>query len=162
MLLLAVSVGGLSVLLYSQTAALREQRRQVRELTARLESKTASLDLQAKCAKQAHEAFKINGYGFEKNEMAVLSNHYNEKLSKCFVLIEDTDAKTVPGIIYENKTVSDAFEGKVYAQYGWHTDKVKKYWEVPPYRCKVMLPSGEEKICHSSDEFDALVKEYME
>ena len=158
--LLVVSVGILSLLLYSQTAALREQRRQVQELNAKLESKTASLDLQEKCAKQAHEAFKING--FEKDETSAFSNHYNEKLNKCFVQIESHDAKTISGTIYENKTISDAFEGKVYAQYAWHSDKVKKYWEVPPSLCKVTLLSGEERICHSSDEFDALVKQYME
>ena len=102
--LLVVSVGILILLLYSQTAALREQRRQVQELNAKLESKTASLDLEEKCAKQAHEAFNING--FEKDETAVLLSHYNEKLSKCFVQIESHDAKTIPRTIYENKTVA--------------------------------------------------------
>lgn len=57
---------------------------------------------------------------------------------------------------------SDAFEGKVYANYIWRSDKRKKYWEVTPFDCKVMLLSGEERLCHSSDEFDALVKQYME
>ncbi len=51
--LLTVSVGVLSLLLYSQTIALREQRLHLQELNAKLESisKTASLDLQEKCAR---------------------------------------------------------------------------------------------------------------
>src|SRR6266851_3062813 len=77
--------------------------------------KTASLDLQEKCARQSQAAFRRDG-----------------------------------------------FEGKVYGSYMWRADKVKKYWEVPPIQCTVTLPSGEEKTCHSSDEFDSLVKEYME
>jgi len=76
--------------------------------------------------------------------------------------IENTDAKSSPGTIFTSKTLTDAFEGKVYGNYIWSTQKGKKYWEVPPLECKVTLPSGEEKACHSSDEFDELVKQYME
>ena len=115
---------------------------------------TASLDLQEKCAKQSQAAFKRDG--FEKEQLASFSNHYSEKLNRCFVEYESTNANFV------TKVVSDAFEGKVYGSYMWRPDKVKKYWEVPPIQCTVTLPSGEKKTCHSSDEFDSLVKEYME
>jgi len=110
-ILLIVSVGVLGLLLYLQTAALRKQRRYVQELNAKLESmsKTASLNLQEKCAKQAHEQFVNLGWG--KHESAVFGNHYNQKLNKCFLQIENTDGEMTW------KTVSDAFEGKVYAQY---------------------------------------------
>jgi hypothetical protein len=64
--------------------------------------------------------------------------------------------------VFVSKTLSDAFEGSLYGEYNWKSDKVKKYWQVPPFMCKVTLPSGKEKICHSDDEFDALVKQYME
>ncbi len=109
-------------------------------------SKTASLDLQERCAKQAHEEF-LN-LGWKKHEGAVFANHYNQKLNKCFMQVENSD------VMGTWTTVSDAFEGKVYAVLGLHGDQIKK--------CSVTLPSGEEKICHSSDEFDALVKQYME
>ncbi len=83
-------------------------------------------------------------------------------MNKCFIEVESNDWKTAPGTVFTSRVVSDAFEGKVYAHYLWRSDKVKKYWEVPPLQCAVTLPSGEEKNCHSSDEFDALVKEYLE
>ena len=38
----------------------------------------------------------------------------------------------------------------------------KKYWEVPPLQCQVVLPSGEEQRCKSDDEFKDLIKLYME
>jgi hypothetical protein len=84
LVLLIVAVGALGLLLYSQTVVVREQQQQIQELKARLESasKTANLDLQEKCAKQAQEAFKSDG--FEKEEGALFSNHYNERLNKCF------------------------------------------------------------------------------
>ena len=77
-----------------------------------------------------------------------MANHYNQKLNKCFMQVESSD------VMGTGKTISDAFEGKVYAVLGLRGDEVKK--------CSVTLPSGEERICHSSEEFDALVKQYME
>ncbi|MDP9262974.1 MAG: hypothetical protein M3O85_01490 [Acidobacteriota bacterium] len=160
--LFGVCAAVLALLLYWQAGALREERRQVQDLRARLESasKAANLDAQEKCAKQAHEVFK--SFGWDKEQFAALSNHYNPRLGRCFVRFDNTDAKTAPGTIWDNTTVLDAFEEKPYAQYMWHTEKDKKYWEVAPFMCKVTIPSGEEKICHSSEEFDALVKYYME
>jgi hypothetical protein len=152
--MLIVSLGVLGLLLYSQTAALREQRRKVQELNTKLEamSNTTSLDLQEKCAKQARERFTFEG--FEKRAMANFLSHYNTKLNKCFVQMASTDAKKPPISTY--MMVSDAFEGKVYAEY------MKNWNEVSPFVCKVTLLSGEERFCHSDDEFHALVKQYME
>ena len=58
--------------------------------------------------------------------MAGFTNHYNEKLNKCFMLVESTDVKTDPGTMWINKTLLDALEGKELAAYSWHSDKVKK------------------------------------
>jgi hypothetical protein len=68
-------------------------------------SKTAALDLQETFARQAREEFKL--YGWDNHEMADFWNHYNAKLNKCFMQIQDTDAKTVRGTIVTSKTVSD-------------------------------------------------------
>ena len=155
----------LAYVVFRQNAAIRDQQKALTDLRAQVAAtqnkpQTNTLDLQEKCARQAQEAFKRDGFEGEKG--ALFSNHYNEKLNKCFVQIESSDWKTAPGTVFTNKVLSDAFEGKVYAEYMWHSDKVKKYWEVPPLQCSVTLLSGEEKSCRSSDEFDALVKVYME
>jgi hypothetical protein len=136
--------------------------KQNRELTAKLEAlgKSKTLDLQEQCAKQAEEVFKFGKW--DKESLADYTNHYNATLNKCFIEIQSMDAKTAPPDIFTNKTVSDAFEGKGYGEYMWKSDRVKKYWEVPPLQCRVTLPSGEERFCHSSDEFDQLIKQYME
>jgi len=152
--LLIISVVVLGLLLRSQIAALREQRRQVQELNSKLESlsKTTSLDLQGKCAQQARERFTFEG--FDKHAMANFLSHYNTKLNKCFVQIASTDAKKPTISTY--RTVSDAFEGRVLAEY------MKNWKEASPFVCKVTPLSGEERFCHSDEEFDALVKQYME
>jgi hypothetical protein len=163
--LLLVCVAVLGFIARSQSVALREQQRKVRELNAKLESNSTpavSLELQEKCARQAREEFKHEG--LEGKQTANFSNHYNPKLGKCFVEVEYTDFKT-PGGIFVSRTVVDAFEGKVYASYMWNNNTKKKYWEVPPLKCSVTLLSGEEKLCNSEDGpegFNAQVKQYME
>jgi len=159
-LLLIGCVGVLSVLLYSQTIALREQRRQVQELNA------TKLDLQEKCAKQAHEAFKLRGFERKTTVWPAasvqggdFSNHYNQRLNKCFVLIRDSymDADARLNI----STLYDAFEGKRYAHFS-SVKETQKGKKDPEVTCTVTLLSGEKKPCHSHDEFEAVVKQYME
>ncbi len=160
--LLAVSVGILSLLLYTKSAALREQQLRVEQLTSNLEStsKSANLDIQERCAKQAREEFTDEGYKI--GGAAVYSSHYNLKLNHCFVQIQNTEPSKRPGEVMTSILLIDAFEGKVYGNYLWTSRKDKKFWEVPPIDCKVTPPSGEEIACHSSDEFNAVVKQYME
>ncbi len=93
--------------------------------------------------------------------MSDYTNHYDPRLNKCFVLVQYSDHK-IQEIIYTYRILEDAFESKVYGEYSWHTEKNKFFWDVPPTECKVTLPSGGEKNCHSLEEFDALVKQYMQ
>ncbi len=156
MLLLIVAVALLAWQAYSQKAVIAHQQERLEALNAKLEARprTTNIELQEKCAKQALEAYRLSGW--DKNLLASFSNHYNEKLNKCFVLIGETHAGG------NSESLQDAFEGKVFGFYMWLVKKDKKYWEVPPFRCEVTLISGEKKTCESSDEFDDLVKAYME
>jgi type II secretory pathway pseudopilin PulG len=160
-LIMAVCV--LGYLLHSQKTVLTEQQQQIHDLEAKFEARATSarLDLQEKCSKQAREDYREDGWN--KEPMASFTNHYNEKMNKCFVLIQNTDpAKPDDGTLFVTKTLFDAFEGTSYGEYMWRSDKSKKYWEVAPLHCMVTLLSGAEKACHSSDEFDAMVKPYMQ
>ena len=131
-----------------------------KELAVKLESvaKAANLDMQAKCAQQARVEFEV----WEKDPMADFTNHYNAKVNKCFVEITNMGRNQKPYVPAVNRIVSDAFEGKVYGEYMWMNNKGKKYWEVEPYWCKVRSLSGEETVCKSSEEFDSLIKQFME
>jgi hypothetical protein len=163
-LLFAVVALVLAYVVYRQNAAIRDQQKTLTELRAQVAApqtkpQTNTLEYQAKCAEQAAKIFKDSG--FKPNQMAGYENHYNAKLNKCFILIQNVDAKS-PGTVWTFKNLSDAYEGKSYGEYAWHTDKVKKYWEVPPFMCKVVLQSGEDRVCKSDDEFQELTKPYME
>lgn len=157
--LLVIAVGLLGLLAYLQTAALRRQRRQVQDLTAKLESSgqtTASFELQQKCAKQAREFLSQ----FDNRAVVESLNHYNVGLNKCFV---ETRSMSFSNWGHtESKVLTDAFEGRDYGSYIFVSERNKADFVVPPVECKVTLPSGQETICRSSAEFDALVKQYME
>jgi Tfp pilus assembly protein PilV len=86
--LLVLAVGVLCSLAYSQNSALHQQENQVRQLQAKLDAipKTASIELREKCARQAREEFKL--YGWDKEAMAGVVNHYDMRLDKCFMMIE--------------------------------------------------------------------------
>jgi hypothetical protein len=158
--LLIVAVVGLGVFAYFQQASLQAQSEVVENLTARLETKARDFSFQEKCAKQARELFAR--WGYDKEAAADFTNHYNERLNKCFIALENRSASTLGSAV--NKVLADAYEGKEYAEYSWynHSGSSKKYWEVEPDSCKITLPSGQEKTCNSSEEYDDLIKAYME
>jgi hypothetical protein len=108
-----------------------------------------TLEEQDKCARQAREEFSRGGW--KVDAFTNFSDHYNPKLGKCFYEVVDSSmaAGHVPS---SSKMVGDAFEGTVYAQYGWINSEGKPFWQVAPYQCSV---DGE--TCKSSGEFDELV-----
>jgi hypothetical protein len=158
-ILLSISVGVLGLIAYLQFATLSQQQRQVHELTAKLDStkQSASFEFQEKCAKQAKEYLSQ----FDNHDVVESLNHYNAKLNKCFV--ETRSESFSNGYPHsETKILTDAFEGKDYGEYIFISTPNKPDYLGSPAECEVTLPSGEETTCHSSDEFDALVKQYME
>ena len=159
---LAVAVVAMAALFGSQSASIRALEQAVQKLNVKVAEKTttAGLELQAKCSEQARKAFADLGY--TKNQIVGYENHYSSQVNKCFIHVQNTDTKVEPGTIWTYRNVFDAFEGKGYGTYAWHTEKDKKYWEVPPFQCEVTLMSGEKKLCQSDAEFTELVKIYME
>ena len=162
-LITAAAVCGLVILALlwrGQREALQGQERQIENLSAQLESNSATVDLelQSKCARQAGEEFKLEGLDHE--HFASYSNHFNKQLGKCFGATQNSSFTS--GIPSTSKNLVDAYEGRVLAVYWWTNPSGKKYWAVSPIGCEVIMPSGEKKTCHSSEEFDELIKVYME
>jgi hypothetical protein len=167
-ILTATTVLGIAAVAFywisKQGAVIREQQKRIDSLNAAASSRTpvdrAEFDLQDRCAQQALRAF--NAAGLQHNETAGYTNHYSNRLNKCFVEMQWT--VVLADTIWTYKTLSDAYQGKVYGSYSWHTVKDKKYWEVPPFEC-TMYPDGNEthlEVCKSGAEFDEFARRYME
>jgi len=142
----------------------RRSRRNTTSLNWRPESpqgKTARSKHRLNYSKSVQHKLReeVKNAGYQPQDLSGYENHYNLKMNKCFVIIQSSKIDASGIFVY--KTLSDAFEGKSYAEYAWLNNKGKKYWEVKPFVCTVKLPSGNEKNCNSSDEFEELIKVYM-
>jgi hypothetical protein len=163
-LLVAILAGALialAVFAYRQNREIDLQQAEIARLTSEVTTTkqrtpaSAPLDLQAKCADQARKVFRDLGY--KPDGPAAFENHFNVKLNRCFMQIENT---TPQGNV--NRNVLDAFEGKEYGTYMWQPQEGKKYWQVPPFMCDVVSTTGEAVTCHSDEEFKSLIRVYLE
>jgi hypothetical protein len=113
-------------------------------------------ELQERCRKSAEEFFTGRfGSGIRYDDFGqridTYSNHYNEKLNKCFILIDT--------VIFPNykifrtlnaKTLFDVYKDTYYGSYG-----ITRDGSVHP--CEML-----KKECHSDSEWNKLTKPYME
>jgi hypothetical protein len=111
-------------------------------------------ELQERCGKTCEEAFKKEYGKPERGWLCNYTNHYNKKLNKCFILVSAThypgDKKDSLGITTDI-SLWDINEKKQYGQF-FNARKTKFCFE-----CEV---AG--KHCTSEQEWEALVKPYME
>lgn len=128
--------------------------------------KNASLDEQKKCDAQAskvyHEGRARDGYhGEDSTGMNGYTSHFDPATNTCYVWIHFStiDDKTVTLA----DTISDAFEGRLYASYLWFNplNAGKKFWEVKPMTCSVKPRKQGEITCKTEEEFDSLVDKYF-
>jgi hypothetical protein len=117
-------------------------------------SKKEDYELQEKCGKQSKEYFEkeygqgIRVYDGGQSETITFQNHYNEKLNKCFIIL------TTKGFIknevksYYKKSLFDINENN---EYGFF------YMTTTSFICNLFG-----KKCNSEQEWDSLVKPYME
>ena len=156
LILLLVAAVGLGVLAGQRAVPIKELR--VQRALANDRSKAGSLALEAECAQQAKIEWLDSGY--KRKDLATYQNHYNVKLNKCVMALEIRAVMEDVG--WNTLTLYDAFEHKEFASYIWRTQPGKKFSEVPPVTCTVQAPSGGELACRSREEFDELIKAYME
>jgi hypothetical protein len=116
-----------------------------------------SLEEQGICAKQAKIAF--DDYNADSNKLSNsiritgdYESHYNTKLNKCLIAIETTYRTGTEFLT--TALLMDAFERRVYANYGWVSHPDKKYWEVPPITCDLIPTSQTQSHCSSKQMTD--------
>ncbi len=109
--------------------------------------------LQKQCAKQGENYFKKE-YGdgvFDNKERSgsvSFDCHYHQTMKACFIVLDENGYERSADQLYEKKTLLNIPDGKQYGQF---------YNIGASTACAV---AG--KQCHSEDEWDELVKPYME
>jgi len=163
---LAIALMGIAIvvlvgIMRTQSSNIRELQNELGVLNAKLADRAKSDELEARCAGRAGKVFDAAGYA--RSEFAVYTSHYNAELDKCVIRVLHTDTQNArEKMIWAYVNVLDASDSKQYGTYAWHTVTSKKFLIVPPATCEVTLPTGEQKTCHSMDEFEELVKVYTE
>lgn len=117
-------------------------------------------ELQELCGKQAETNYR----GFvlalsmqNKNATATYTDHYNQKLNKCFVFLTAYGGpKKLNSMSLELDEVN---ENKTYGYF-------QSYENAPDHSevidCWVLNASGGQQKCHSRNEWDSLIRPYME
>ena len=113
-------------------------------------------ELQERCGKRAEEVFRkeYENRNIGESWMSNYTNHYNRKLNKCFILVTsnffpDKKFREEYGI-QTDKTLWDINEYKYYGEFVKFSKSGVSYCEVLGKRCS------------SENEWDSLVKPYME
>lgn len=116
------------------------------------------LELQSRCSEAAKQFFSREWSAQDSD----YTSHYNPDLRKCFITVKTSRWQKSTGTVLTSKNVYDAVEGKTYGEYLWQSDRVKKWWEVPPIQCDGITADGDEAVCHSEAEYENLMSKYMD
>lgn len=116
-------------------------------------------ELQERCGKQVSTEFKREfGTGIEKTKSGTTitgyRNHFNAKLNACMYLQTSTGFTKVPGKKAAGFNMQRLFDFNENREIGSY---FKQDEDARPFECSV---SG--KICGSKDEWEVLIKPYME
>jgi hypothetical protein len=118
---------------------------------------SASLDLQAKCSRQAPEA--IRHFAWENREALEYTAHYNSQRGRCIVavkFVEFIDGRRH----YFHLHAVDAFEFTSYGDYKEVTDLGEPGAPVTALirECEVGVPTGPKKACQDQREFERMLQ----
>lgn len=135
----------------------------------------SSLDQQAQCAALAKKSFEEFESEAKANAEKLLGerilgadyqSHYNSRLEKCFMLINQASNLSAIGTILHQYFLLDAIERRYYGSYGFNqvadrslaerTGQTKYEW------CELEPTMGQKTVCKTRKEFDAFVAKYMD
>jgi hypothetical protein len=116
-----------------------------------------SLKEQAACAAQAERFYRAYNNvqtppGF-KLESEDYQSHYNTKLNKCLILINEVSEYN--GEILMSEELDDAFERRMFANYILGSKNNMRY-------CYLAPTPNKRLSCSSKQQFDSFVAKYME
>jgi hypothetical protein len=144
------------LLLLSLTCCSNEKDKKIEELTKKVDelskvkidqNNLVVMQLQENCGKES-DKFITKEYG--NIEMFTRRNHYNKRLNKCFVLVSfyNNNISNIGGL---QETLYDPFENRKYGNlFIDHADGSK-------ITCNLL-----DTHCKSYDEWNSLIKPYME
>jgi hypothetical protein len=149
--LLSVAVISLSVIVWIEEETIEGQEKELQALSTNLGAvtQTSAIELQAKCAQQAANYYRIGGW--QENQNASYLDHYNSTLGKCFIFIKYF-VMTGPDQLVLQEALYDAFELKNFGVYQAYYDHAKS----PVLeRCAIRQQDGKQASCKTQAQFES-------
>ncbi len=113
---------------------------------------STNLGLQEQCSKEARAEYLATGHT-ETDPTDGFEDHYSARLARCFVKIYSTTIGKTS--LSTAMSLEDANERKVYGEY-------MGTYGINPIARYVVSVSGSQESCHSAEEFEALIKPYLQ
>ncbi len=120
-------------------------------------------ELRERCGKQVDTYFRREwGEGIKNTRdllmTADFTDHYNEKLNKCFFVLTVNSASRKPASTRGVTTSMDLFEINEHKEYGMFFAPEG----APPMECWVLDANGKQQSCRSQDAWKLMIRSYME
>lgn len=166
---LAVVAIGLACVAALQFRSLLELRSANAQLTGRLadDGRKELTAARAACADHAASVFSGMGYSDKDEpgpggETHSYTDHYNPTLKRCLMELTTEKLSATAPTQTTTRAIFDADERTDFGSYMWFSSETKKYWEQPPFMCRMTLPGKPETLCHSTEEWEKFVRSLME
>jgi hypothetical protein len=147
-------------LVYSYTSSsLSTPTQHLQQKAMTLESMSPNvIDHQRQCVRDARE--HIHRLGWDDDPLAHITQHYNERLKRCFIEIDTVSANTRAGAVFSYQ-LGDT-NGREYANFTSTEPASAVSANSPLPMCEMTMSSGDTVECNSFDEFEEFVRSYME
>jgi hypothetical protein len=127
-----------------------------------LGAQNGPLDNEQGCGREtdhviADQGWNVDMHSTSSKPLYVVTHHFNHKFQRCFVKAEmfGPSTKVIADFNADMVTLIDAFEPD--HQYGTYVNNSAVGVSV----CQVTLPSGQDIVCHSRQEFEDLIQPLM-
>lgn len=117
---------------------------------------TATLAQQKMCDEQAAKRFRE--LREKSGALTSYTSRYDPAVNVCYGRVYYMSG--APPMVAD--TVSDAFGGRIYANYMWINSQNKQSSEVPPVTCEIHIPGKPDETCNTEEEFNKLVDRYFD
>jgi hypothetical protein len=116
------------------------------------------VDHQRQCVSDARE--HIHLLGGDNDPLAHITQHYNERLKRCFIEIDTFSADAGAGAVFSYQLGDTS--GREYANFTSTEPASAVSANSPSPMCAMTMSSGDTVECNSFDEFEEFVRSYME
>lgn len=142
----------------NRVRSLEKQTKELKEEMSRKET-VGDFELQIKCSREAKEWFKEMFQSDKDTTFQTYQDHFNKKLTKCFIATEWHYSMTEKGEWMNHMELWDVYENRKYGEFSEHHQLDLN--STPASQSSVYSCMVANQRCAAIDDFQNLVRPYM-